>query len=150
MSSVFAGGQSFKGGFRADQLSVSFGGRAVSGFLVQNVAFSYSQQVTTLYEIGSEFVYLVGGRAQGTASLSRVVGPAPFSGEFIRRFNDLCNPQDINLDSSAGCEAGAGINYTLEDAVLVTIGGSIAAQDVVISEQLQFIYLDLDAGELAA
>ena len=143
MPSVFAGGQTHNGGFRADQLTLTFAGQDVAGFLVQNVQFSYTQQITMLYEIGSENVYYVGGRAQGTATLARVIGPAPLAAQFINNFNDLCDPQDINFDASAGCQAG-GLNYTLEDAVLTTVSVSVTAQDVVINEQLQFIFVDLE------
>mgnify|MGYP001310900587 CR=1 FL=1 len=144
MPSVFAGGQVHNGGFRADQLSLTFGGVDVRGFLVQNVQFSYTQQVTLLYEIGSEFVYYVGGRAQGTATLARVIGPAPAAAQFINMFNDLCDPQDIEFDASSGCEDGTGGTYTLEDAVLTTVSVSVTAQDIVINEQLQFIFIDLE------
>lgn len=143
MPSVFAGGQTYNGGFRADQLTLTFGGVDVAGFLVQNVQFSYTQQITMLYEIGSENVYYVGGRAQGTATLARVIGPAPLAAQFIQQFNDLCEPQDINFDASAGCRGG-GLNYTLEDAVLTTVSVSVTAQAVVINEQLQFIFVDLE------
>lgn len=143
MPSVFAGGQTYNGGFRADQLTLTFGGVDVSGFLVQNVQFSYTQQITMLYEIGSENVYYVGGRAQGTATLARVIGPAPLAAQFINQFNDLCEPQDINFDASNGCQGG-GLQYTLEDAVLTTVSVSVTAQDVVINEQLQFIFIDLE------
>jgi len=142
MPSVFAGGQTYNGGFRADQLTVTFAGTDVAGFLVQNIQFSYTQQITMLYEIGSENVYYVGGRAQGTATLGRVIGPAPLGAQFIQNFNDLCEPQDITFDATQGC-VGGGTNYTLEDAVLTTISVSTTAQDIVINEQLQFIFVDL-------
>jgi hypothetical protein len=144
MPSVFAGGQTHNGGFRADQLSVTFGGVDVAGFLVQNIQFSYTQQVTLLYELGSEFVYYVGGRAQGTATIARVIGPAPLAGQFITQFNDLCNPQDIEFDASSGCEGG-GARYTLLDAVLTTVSISVTSQEVVINEQLQFIFIDMES-----
>ena len=144
MPSVFAGGQTYAGGFRADQLDLSFGGDPVKGFLVQNVQFSYTQQITLLYEIGSSYVYYVGGRAQGTATLARVIGPAPFSGKFINMFNDLCKPQDINFNAKSGCKQGDGLSYTIEDAVLVTVSASVTSQQVVINEQLQFIFIDLE------
>ena len=143
MPSVFAGGQTHQGGFRADQLKATFGGLNVRGFLVQNIQFSYTQQITLLYEIGSDLVYYVGGRAQGTATLARVVGPAPAASQFINLFNDLCNPQDIEFDATAGCNGG-GLIYTLEDAVLTTVSVSVTAQDLVINEQLQFIFVDLE------
>lgn len=147
MASVFAGGQTYNGGFRADQLSLSFGGENVKGFIVQNVQFSYTQQITTLYELGSDFVYFVGGRAQGNATLSRVVGPTALAGNFISKFNDLCSPQDISFDASSGCKGG-GIEYTLEDAVLVTIAVNVTAQETVINEQLQFIFLDMESPQV--
>lgn len=143
MASVFAGGQTHNGGFRADQLKLTFGGTDVAGFLVQNVQFQYTQQITMLYEIGSANVYYVGGRAQGSATLARVIGPAPLGAEFLKQFNDLCAPQDIMFDASAGCTTG-GVKYTLEDAVLTVVSVSVQAQDVVINEQLQFIFVDLD------
>ena len=143
MASVFAGGQTYNGGFRADQLQLSFAGQDVAGFLVQNVQFQYTQQITMLYELGSANVYYVGGRAQGSATLARVIGPAPLGAQFIRQFNNLCSPQDINFNASAGCNGG-GVNYTLEDAVLTTVSVSMQAQDVVINEQLQFIFVDLE------
>ena len=142
MPSVFAGGQTHNGGFRADQLKLTFGGVDVAGFLVQNVQFQYAQQVTMLYEIGSANVYYVGGRAQGSATLARVIGPAPLGATFIQQFNDLCEPQDINFNASGGCRGG-GSNYTLEDAVLTTIAVSVTSQETLINEQLQFIFIDL-------
>jgi hypothetical protein len=147
MASVFAGGQRVNGGFRSDLLTVSVAGRDVSGFLVQNVQFSYSQQVTMLYEIGSSNVYYVGGRAQGTATLSRVAGPAQFGADFIRLYNDICNPEDISFAGRGGSCGNANVGavrYNLIDAVLTTVSVSVTAQDVVINEQLQFIFADLD------
>lgn len=143
MPSVFAGGQTHNGGFRADQLSLSFAGEDVAGFLVQNIQFSYTQQLTLLYEIGSEFVYYVGGRAQGTATIARIIGPAPAAAAFLAKFNDLCAPSDIEFDASVGC-AGTGLRYTLVDAVLTTISVSVTSQEVVINEQAQFIFIDLE------
>lgn len=150
MAAVFAGNQVHNGGFRADQLKVQFGGQDVAGFLVQNIQFNYTQQVSMLYEIGSANVYYVGGRAQGQATLSRVIGPAPFSALFLCLYNDVCCPQDIGFDASAGCPqnnfASKPPVYTLQDAVLTSIGVSVTSQDVVINEQLQFMYTNLDVS----
>lgn len=149
MASVFHGAQEHKSSFRADMLTLTFGGLDVSGFLVQSVQFQYAQQVAMLYEIGSKNVYYVGGRAQGSATLARVIGPEVGAGGFIDRFNDLCNPQDIGFEASAGCGGNPGTatsanaNYTLVDAVLTTVSVSVTSQEVVINEQLQFIFVDL-------
>lgn len=150
MPSAFAGSQTHNGSFRADQLQMSFGGDPVDGFLVQNVQFSFTQQVTMLYEIGSENVYYVGGRAQGNATLARVIGPQAVAAQFVNKYNDICEPQPIELDASAGCPSGGGrggISYVLEEAVLITISVSVTAQDVVINEQLQFMFIDLTSED---
>ena len=159
MAAVFAGAQTYNGGFRADQLTLKFGGTDVAGFLVQQVQFSYTQQVTLLYEIGSANVYFVGGRAQGTAQLGRVVGPAALGGGLMTLYKDLCDPQDISLNASSGCSSigpaapgvpnsrGFGGNggpaYLLEDAVMTTVSASVTSQDVVVNEQLAFMFVNL-------
>lgn len=148
--SVFAGNQVHRGGFRADQLNVKFGINPARGFLVQQIQFSFTQSVSMIYEIGSEYVYYVGGRSQGTASLSRIMGPAQFSNEFLCLYNDVCCPQNIEFDGSGACPNNkfetASPHYTLEDAVLTTISISVAAQDVVINETLQMMFIDLSVN----
>jgi hypothetical protein len=150
MASVFAGGQTHRGGFRADQLSLTIGGEPVAGFLIQQVQFQYAQQVSLLYEIGSNFVYYVGGRAQGTASIGHIIGPSDFALKLLDKYKDLCYPQDISFKAGAGCDGPKAENttsemtYTLEDAVMTTISVSVTAQDVVINQQLQFMFIDLD------
>jgi len=143
MAAVFAGAQTYNGGFRADQLTLKFGGTDVAGFLVQQVQFSYTQQVTLLYEIGSANVYFVGGRAQGTAQLGRVVGPAALGGGLMTLYRDLCYPQDISMSAASGCKGG-GPAYLLEDAVMTTVSASVTSQDVVVNEQLAFMFVNLN------
>lgn len=143
MPSVFAGNQTHNGGFRADQLEVNFGGGSVRGLLVQNINFSFQQQVTMLYEVGSEFVYYVGGRAQGTAQIGVIVGPSQFSQGLVEKFRDLCSPQDIGFSASAGCVRG-GVKYTLQSAILTGLAVTVQAQEVLINKNLNFMYVDLE------
>jgi len=148
--SVFAGAQTFNGGFRADNLTLTIEGDAVDGMVIQNVQFTFTQQITLLYEIGSgqNYVYYVGGRAQGTATIARVIGPSNGQVQFIEQYGDLCSPKPITFDAGAGCPNGDpvinnGVKYTLKSAVLTTIAVSVNANDVVINEQLQFMFVDL-------
>lgn len=142
---VFAGSQTHNGGFRADQIKVSFGGVSVRGLLVQSINFSFQQQVTMLYEVGSNFVYYVGGRAQGTAAVSHIIGPSKFGQKLAEKFRDLCLPQDITFIAAAGCADTRGdVRYTLTDAVLVGLAVGVTAQDVVINRNLNFMYIDLE------
>jgi hypothetical protein len=145
MSSVFASPQTYNGGFRADKLKLQIAGTDVAGMLFQNVQFSFTQQITMLYEIGSSFVYYVGGRAQGTATIAFVVGPGQAQSQLLQNYGDLCNPKNIGFKADAGCEGrtAGGINYTLISAVLTTVAGSVNSNDLVINQQLQFMFIDL-------
>lgn len=143
MSSVFASPQTFNGGFRADKLKMQIAGSDVAGMLFQNVQFSFTQQITLLYEIGSNNVYYVGGRAQGTATVAHVVGPGEGVASLINEYGDLCEPKNIGFKATAGCEAGTGLGYTLISAVLTTVAGSVNANDLVINQQVQFMFIDL-------
>lgn len=145
-TSVFTGGQKYAGSFRADQLKLQFGGLSDAGYIVQNVQFNYTQQVTMLYEVGSNNVYYVGGRAQGAANVGRILGPRAVAGDFIRTFSDICNPKDIGFDASSGCGTSstmASAAFILKQAVLVSVGLNVGAQDVTINESLQFMFIDL-------
>lgn len=143
MPAVFASQQKFNGGFRSDQLKVSFGGTDVAGFTVQSINASFTQQVSTVFELGSPNLYFVGGRAQGQASMSHLVGPTQLTGTLIRKYNNLCSPEDINLDASSGCRTG-GSNYTLQDAVLVSLQVNTDVNQPVVSQTLGFMFANMD------
>lgn len=149
MPSVFSAAQTYNGGFRADQLNMVIQGTPVAGLVIQNVNFTFSQQITMLYEIGSRnanFVYYVGGRTQGTASIARILGPASSQARFIENFGDLCDPGNIDFDASSGCPGGGGgdVRYTLISAVLTTLALSVTANDIVINETMQFMFVDME------
>jgi hypothetical protein len=150
MPSVYASPQKFNGGFRANTMLMQVAGQDVEGMLFQNVQFSFTQQITMLYEIGSNNVYYVGGRAQGTSTIARVVGPALGAVALIENYGDLCNPQDIGFSARSGCTTGVsastlgrGLSYTLKFAVLSTVAGAVNSNDIVVNEQLQFMFIDL-------
>ena len=144
MASVFASPQTHHGGFRADKLTMQIAGADVAGMLFQNVQFSFTQQITLLYEIGSSFVYYVGGRAQGTATIAFVVGPAEGQQKLLENYGDLCSPKNIGFSAAGGCEESAGgIAYDLISAVFTTIAASVNSNDLVINQQLQLMFIDL-------
>ena len=150
MPSVFHSPQKYNGGFRADTAVMSIAGGPVEGMLFQNVQFSFTQQITMLYEIGSNNVYYVGGRAQGTCTIARVVGPALGAALFIDSYGDLCNPKDIVFEAKSFCDANAGaaglsrgLRYTMKFAVMTTVSVSVNANDIVVNEQIQLMFIDL-------
>lgn len=144
------------GVFSADLAKLNFAGKAdrVKGTLIQGASFSYAQQVTRLYEVGAEArhtnVYYVSGRTQGTAGLSRVIGPKATIKELYEEFGDVCKAKENELSlilEEADCsEAGnfQKIAYTLRFCVLMQVGVSVQAQDMVINEQSQLMFSGLN------
>lgn len=148
MSSVFGTSQVHRGSFRADGLQLQIGGTGASGFLVQSIQFAFQQAISPLYELGSRFVYYVGGRAIGNAGLNWTAGPTRFTTEFFAKFRDMCNPQDLAFSANnVGCASSAAgtasLDIELIDAVNQSVQGSVAVADSLISQSASFIYLDL-------
>ena len=152
-SSVFAKGecgadQAFNGAFCADNVKLKFGtAEAKEGAMVQSAQWQCQRSINMLYEIGSAKTYYVGNRRQGTAQCTRVVTGSGVFKQLLTDYGDICNPKPITIDgSTAACGgnvAAGGVSYTLQDATLSSVGGSVTAQDVVINEQLGFMFVDL-------
>lgn len=149
---------SFGGSFAADQAQVTFpalaGGGSDAGLLLQNLQFSYSQNVTRLYELGSPMIYYVGGRTQGNMGAARVVGPRLLSAAFYSTYGDVCNaPTNLLHFSLQGSCHGtidqtqlAMIAYTARYVVITAVGVSVAANDVLINESIQGMFSSLSYG----
>jgi len=156
--------------FTSDKVKLQFSGD-VDGVLVQGFNFTYSQQITRLYEIGGSaapsnngqqqtYVYYVGGRTQGAAQLNRVIGPCAKIVELYKQYGDVCkacnNPLTVSLDQT-NCSPGEGGNaadkcgcddkslkYMLKHCVLTQVGVSIQAQDMIINETSQIMFSGLN------
>jgi hypothetical protein len=157
----------FGGGFAADAANIFFGLAAVGaggeadviaplsgiGLLTQNVNIQYQQPINRLYEVGGEFEYFVAGRPQGNFTLGRIVGPRAVSVAFYTTFGNVClGPQTaIMFAGAAGCldvpvigeDGDNGFMFVVSGAILQGIGISVAAQDMVINEQLSFMFISL-------
>jgi len=139
----------FGGSFAADQARITFpalsgGAGGDAGLLVQNMQANYTQQVTRLYEISSPTIYYVGGRTSGSAAVTRVVGPRKLASAFYSTYGDICNAASntLNFSMTTGCgeASGARAAYTAHFVVIVSIGISIAAADMLINESLQMMF----------
>ena len=141
----------FGGSFAADQARVTFpaiinSGGADAGLLVQNMSANYTQQVTRLFEVGSPNVYYVGGRTAGQAALARVIGPRKIAREFYLTYGDICQARTNTLHfslASGGCggaETTERTAYTAHFVVITTIGINVAAQDMLVNEQLTLMF----------
>ncbi len=143
------------GVFSSDKAKLNFPGTAVRGTLVQGLNFNYQQNVTRLFEVGNSGagnttnVYYVGGRTQGTAQLNRVIGPDATIKEMYSQFGDVCNAKNNTIAmelSESDCSPGGSsqkITYTLSGVVLIQVGISVNAQDMIINEQCQLMFSGL-------
>lgn len=72
--------------------------------LAQEVRVEYARDVTPVYELGSENVYMVAGKSAGTCTISRMIGDA-FKGYLP---NSPCDIQNISITrGSAVCGTGS-------------------------------------------
>lgn len=151
MPSVFQGkSQSLGGVIRAEDVTLIFPGAAggAEGALVQQAQVTCERTVNMIYEIGSPKVYYVGDRRRGTAQFSRVVGGSATFKNMIAQFGDICkaDQNDITMKVGAGaCGATkAPMDYKLISATLNSLGASVTAQDIVVTESMGFMFVDLE------
>ncbi len=151
----------FGGAFAADSacinLGFSCGGTEIPGLLTQQMSVQYSQPVTRLYEVGSQKTYYVAGRPQGSCNLARVLGPGAIFSAFYSCLGNVCNANqnDLCFCVEPGClgededgvdECGdplpefSSMDICMKNVVLQSIGFSVAAQDMMINEQLSLFF----------
>lgn len=161
----------FGGGFAADAANIFFGtycvfdpakGEVVCGdeatipfsglgLLTQSINIQYQQPINRIYEVGGDFEYYIAGRPQGNLAVGRIVGPRPITIAFYTLFGNVCYGPNTALlfAGAAGCnEVPAlggenGFMFMVSGAILQSIGVSVAAQDMVINEQLSFMFISL-------
>lgn len=159
MADVFSReNDAYGGSFSSDGAAITFPqfgglGGGGAGLLVQNLSVNYVQQITKIYELGTRNCYYIGGRSQGNLSMARIVGPRPIQLAFYQKFGDVCNAATNNIDISfrAGCPTAAGAAavlsgnpgvsvYSAKFCVVMSLGMTVAAQDMVINEQIQMMF----------
>ena len=146
----------YGGAFSADAAKITFaadpgvlGTTGGVGMLTQNLVFNYQQQINRIYEIGTNLSFYVAGRTQGNLTVGRVLGPRPIAIAFYKKYGNVCQAATNHLDiqMSAGCTAigsySQNYNFSMKYCVIVSIGVSVNAQDMMISEQLQLMFASL-------
>jgi hypothetical protein len=133
------------------------------GLLTQQLGFQYQQNLFRLYEIGTPFTYFVAGRAAGYATLARILGPRPLLFGFYALYGNVCNAGSniITFAMAQGCVSSDVIldpnNVNLGDiqaqdtfrymylvgCVIQSLGFSSQAENMMINEQTQLMYVAL-------
>lgn len=145
---MFSNTVTYGGAFSAEGATITFD-KAYTGLLVQNLSWQYMQNITRLYDVTSTDIVLVSGRTQGQGSMSRVMGPSALAAAFFTRYGNVCYSETntLTISALAECHLGPGagesqtITLMMSHVVLNSYGGAISAQDMVVNEQLGFIYL---------
>jgi hypothetical protein len=113
--------------------------------MVQNISYSYSQNLSRLYEVGCPDVYLVAGRTQGQAGITRILGPRTLATAFYTQFGNACNRNNnIKFTAVAGCagnDGGSEQVIKLKHVVIVGLQGAVSAQDMLINETMSMMFL---------
>lgn len=162
MSDVFSrSGQDFGGAVAADAARIVFSAPELAGsgvgMITQQTSLNYQQQITRVYEIGSDRTFYIAGRTQGQLSMARILGPRPVQLGFYQKFGNVCNAAENNIDfvADAGCVNTSGgtsgfsngvYAFTIKHAVIVNLGITINAQDMVINEAVALMFTALNAG----
>lgn len=142
MAIPFGQEQTHNGGVQAENVTLRIAGQEAA--VAQQFQFTLTRNVNLLFEIGTTKTYYVGNRRQGQGTLNRVVaGAAGFTG-IVTALGNLCQPQDCQLQGF-GCTGGA-VTYTLKKALATSLGATVTAQDVIITESLGLIFIDIDYG----
>ena len=139
--------------------------------LVTNVSINYSQTVNRIFDMNMDFratnnkspMYYVGGRAQGGVSIGRILGPKNQGSDaycqFYQDYGNVCGIKESLLFSfkadSAERDTRSGpageckktnMEFTVIDPLLTTIGITQNANDVIINENVNFMFADLQCG----
>lgn len=157
-------GNDLGGTFASDGAKIVFSGGGTGlgggvGLLCQQLQVQYQQQITRLYEIGSNYTFLVAGRTQGSLSVARILGPRTVQMAFYGTYGNVCNAATNNLGIllETGCPKGTSGNpglvgglgklaLNIKNVVLTSLGLTLTAQDMIINEALQAMFVSLDAS----
>lgn len=152
MADIFGRAPSpFAGAFAADASTLSIAGVSQATHLVQQLSVNYTQPVNTIFEIGSNNRYYVVGRTSGQMQLGKIVGPTVVSTTLLATLGNPCatGSRDLTLTlGNSACNGGAGqgqsVTLTAKACVATMIGYSMQSQDMLINEQLQLIFGELN------
>jgi hypothetical protein len=151
-NSVFSGNvQTVNGVIKAENVALTFNNELTIGAVVQQAQWSCERTVNMLYEIGTQNVYYVGDRRRGTSQFSRVVAGSKNFKSAVVKYGDLCNAGENTMKLAAGsnnCTAGGvgggTVSYLLLNVTLTNLGASVAANDIVVTENMGFMFADME------
>jgi len=150
---MFSNEVTYGGAFSAEGATITFD-KTYTGLLVQNLSWQYMQNVSRLYDVTSTDVALVQGRTGGQGSMSRVMGPSALAAGFFLKYGNVCYSDDntLTISAVASCDESSPqtVVLVMQHVVLNSYGGAVSAQDMVVNEQIGFVFLYMTYDDGAA
>lgn len=112
--------------------------------MVQNIAITYTRNVTRIWELGSDDTYYVIGHTEGTAQLNRIVAKA--TSDILDQFADACTAKDKTLKiegTTTACDGTPKLNLTLTGPVMTQTGFSIDVGQFLIANSIAMMFSSL-------
>lgn len=143
MADIFGRSQISTGGvFLSDKALMTMSGsdELAVGALVQNVEATYSQQVNSVFELGSNKIYQMMGRATGQLTIGKLVGSQSF-GKAL--FNACTGGGTVMFSGNPGAcygVEGAKLNKQLTGVFVTNYGFSMSTQELMIRENMTAVF----------
>ena len=142
MADIFSRQVSFGNAFKSEDVQISFSGISV-GMLVQNLSLGYQQQISRLWELGSQRQYYIAGRSGGNFSMAKLSGPSGGTQAFVSKYGDVCNAQSNTVQFNYGggwCKGGTTGGLKLHHVVVESVGMNISSADMIVNEAVSGMY----------
>lgn len=146
----------------ADQAVLLFAGPngwSEAGILSTQMMLNYSQPVMRIYDFGAQALgippaqYFIIGRPQGQGNIGQIIGPKPVNYCFYMAFGNACGVRNNNflVAVGAGCENVDAGNFVfwVNNCVLTSFGFNVAAQDMLFSANLPFMFISLEVPDVS-
>lgn len=123
-------------------VAVSIGGSGGALSLAQQCDVTYQREIAPVYELGSDSVWMTGGKSSGSCNISRAIGSAGGGAgtKFLNPFKpaDPCKTTQITISKGAGtCGAEPG-NLTCKGCLLQQIQVQVQVGQLFVTDSATF------------
>ena len=142
----------YGGSFSLDDTLLTFPGLGSSvaflPYIIRQMGINYGQPVSRFYGLNLSKVFLVAGRAQGSATIQQVLAPQGNLGSFFSTFGNVCNAAKNVMQFSIknGCNTNfAGAQRFLASMCVATqLAITTSADDPVVNNSAQLTFESLE------
>jgi hypothetical protein len=141
--------------FSSSGATLKFGGEGNAGNkvgnLIQNWNVNYNNNITEIFELGSDAIYWVKGRPTGAGNISRIIGLGNFK-LFPDNAFDICDGGvTMEIEATPGqCpnQDIGGVSLSMGGCIVTQIGFSANVADTRINENISWRFSTLNVEEV--